>query len=179
MADRVYEGRRWLALAACVVSACVVPDAIPTPPEQLPEPALALLRPDTVRSRRIDPGVVYRYVWSSRGPWAIHLVQAELGARCDLELGAVRALAREEGGAGRERVSSMVARSTERVIAAVNADFFTAEGETVGLEVTDGAVHAAAARPTVSWKPGRAPWIGTAEVGEDSWGGAWRARATP
>lgn len=157
-----------LGIVAALLGACAVPDAPRGVPDELPEAALSLLRPDTVRTLRLDPDVVYRYLWSDRGPWALHLVQADLRRRCDLELDVLRAAPREEGGAGRERVSSMVARSDDRVLVAVNADFFTAEGLTVGTELSAGRVTAATARPTISWKTGSAPWIGTTHVVEDS-----------
>ncbi len=157
-----------VAAVAAVLGACAVPDAPRGIPDALPEDALTLLRPDTVRTLRLDPDVVYRYLWSGRGPWGLHLVQADLRRRCDLGLDVLRAVAREEGAAGRERVSSMVARSDERVLMAVNADFFTPEGLTVGTELSGGRVTAATARPTISWKTGSGPWIGTTHVSADS-----------
>ncbi|NNK48993.1 MAG: phosphodiester glycosidase family protein, partial [Gemmatimonadetes bacterium] len=67
------------------------------------------------------------------------------------------------GGQGRERVSDMVARDAGRVLAAVNADFFTAEGAPVGVEVIDGVVTSSAERPTFAWRPGAPPWMGSAQ----------------
>lgn len=130
----------------------------------LPAPALTLLTPDTVREAQLHPGVVYRYLWSGLGPWAVHLVQARPRARCELGLEVLRAAARESGGQGHEPVSGMVARAEEWVLAAVNADFFTPEGGVVGTEVTDGSVGAAEERPTLAWRPGAEPWIGVADV---------------
>lgn len=129
---------------------------------------MAYLRPDTLRTVRIDTGIVYRYAWSAEGPWAVHLVQADLRDRCDLELGVLRAADRESGGVGRERVSSMVARTEGRVLAAVNADFFTPEGATVGTELAAGAVTRVAQRPAFAWSLGKSPWIGTPAVDDDS-----------
>ncbi len=151
-------------LAAVGFTGCVPPDTPTGLALELPTAALTWLEPDSVASEVLHPGVVYRYLWSPRGPWAVHLVQAALSERCDLEFGVLQAEAREGGGSGRERVSSMVARSDERVLAAVNADFFTPAGTTVGAEVVDGRVHAAEARPTFAWRPGQAPWMGIAEV---------------
>lgn len=112
----------------------------------------------------LHPGVVYRYLWSPRGPWAIHTVQARLGDRCELGFEVLQAAARENGGLGRETVSEMVGRRAGRVLAAVNADFFTPEGAPVGVEVVDGMITASAERPTFAWRHGGAPWMGTAEV---------------
>jgi len=58
----------------------------------------------------------------------------------------------------------MVERSAARVLGAVNADFFTAEGATVGVEVVNGRVTAAAQRPTFAWRAGADPWLGIAAV---------------
>lgn len=59
----------------------------------------------------------------------------------------------------------MVDRSTMPVLAAVNADFFTPEGNAVGAEIVDGRVTSLAERPTFSWRFGRGPWIGMADRG--------------
>ena len=154
---------------AVLTLACSPPDVPWALDLTLPTEALALLRPDTVRQLELHPGVVYRYLWSPGGPWAVHLVQAELPGRCDLGLSVLRAKAREApgGGAGRETVSGMVRRSAERVVAAVNADFFTPEGSAVGVEIVDGTVRSAADRPAVAWRPGSPPWMGPAQSRAD------------
>ncbi len=126
-----------------------------------------LLHPDTIRTTRLAEGLWYRFVWSSEGPWAIHVVEADL-SRCDLGLEVLRARPRQAGGHGLEAVSSMVARSSERVVAAVNADFFTPEGTALGTEVVNGRVTAARERPVFAWRPGQAPWIGRARLVGDS-----------
>jgi hypothetical protein len=126
-----------------------------------------MLRPDTVRAMRVAAGVWYRYVWSAEGPWAVHILEADL-ARCDLGLAVLRAEPRESGGRGHETVTSMAARKGRSVLAAVNADFFTAEGSSVGAEVVDGRVTVARSRPAVAWRSGFLPWIGEAAVRGDS-----------
>lgn len=131
---------------------------------RLPGAALLLLEPDTVRSVVLHPAVRYRYLWSGTGPWAVHLVQAELGGRCDIGIDVLRARARELGSRGRERVSEMVVRRGLDVIAAVNADFFTSEGATVGPEVVDGALTADGERPAFAWRRGREPWMGVGRL---------------
>jgi hypothetical protein len=100
------------------------------------------------------------------------MVEADL-ARCDLGLRTLRAEAREQGRGGHEQVTSMVARVPGGVLAAVNADFFTPEGGTVGTEVVDGHVTAARSRPALVWRPGRAPWMGSTSVHGDTLVGGW------
>jgi Phosphodiester glycosidase len=150
--------------ALLVFSACVSPDNPAALTLKMPDAVLDFLAPDTVRSVDLHPGVAYRYVWSPAGPWAVHLLQADLDATCDLELGVLQAEVREDGGTGRETVSGMVGRSVDRVLGAINADFFTPEGRTVGAEVVDGRVRFAAPRPTFAWRPGSPPWMGIAAI---------------
>lgn len=146
------------------VVACAPPDTPGALLDPFPDSVLALLAPDSVRGVELHPGVRYRFLWSPRGPWAVHLVQARLVDRCDLGVEVLRASDRERGGPGREPVSGMVGRAVEGVLAAVNADFFTEEGSTIGAEVVDGVVTAAAARPTFAWRRGSSPWLGVARV---------------
>lgn len=127
---------------------------------------LEILRPDTVRTVQLHPAVRYRYLWSPVGPWAVHLVDARLPDRCELAVDVLQADARTRGGQGRETVSEMVARAGGTVLAAVNADFFTAEGTPVGTEVVEGVVTSSGTRPVFAWRPGRAPWMGTVAVRE-------------
>ncbi|HSG06844.1 MAG TPA: phosphodiester glycosidase family protein [Longimicrobiales bacterium] len=100
------------------------------------------------------------------------MVEADL-ARCDLGLRILRAEAREQGGRGHEQVTSMVARARSVVLAAVNADFFTPEGGTVGTEVVQGHVTAARSRPALVWRPGAAPWMGRTSIRNDTLRGGW------
>ena len=66
----------------------------------------------------------------------------------------------------------MVTRAGLRILAAVNADFFTPEGSTVGSEVAAGRVTAARTRPAVAWRPGADPWMGSTLVtGDTLWAG--------
>ncbi|GMV06961.1 MAG: hypothetical protein AMXMBFR53_32360 [Gemmatimonadota bacterium] len=152
---------------------CQPPDAPPALADRVPSAVQALLRPDTVRSARVGAGVWYRYLWSPEGPWAVHVVEADL-SRCDLVLRTLRAREREAGGRGHEAVTSMVARSEWGVLAAVNADFFTPEGGTVGTEVVAGRVTAARARPAFLWRPGQAPWMGPTTIAGDTLVAGWR-----
>lgn len=159
-------------LAVLAPAACAPPDTPPALADRLPDEVFAFLSPDTVRSVRVGAGVWYRYLWAPQGPWAVHMVEADL-ARCDLGLRTLRAEAREQGGRGHEQVTSMVARAHDGVLAAVNADFFTPEGGTVGTEVVEGHVTAARSRPALVWRPGRPPWMGSTSTHGDTLVGGW------
>lgn len=160
------------AALLALAPACAPPDTPPALAQRTPEALVELLRPDTLRTERLGAGVWYQYLWSPEGPWAVHLVEADL-SRCDLALRTLRAREREEGGRGREEVSSMVARSAEGILAAVNADFFTGEGAALGTEVAAGTVTVARERPSVAWRPGSLPWIGEVRVEGDSLYAGW------
>jgi hypothetical protein len=54
------------------------------------------------------------------------------------------------------------------VIAAVNGDFFTPEGDPLGVEVSEGALRGTRSRPVLAWKPGELPWIGPVDWAGDS-----------
>jgi hypothetical protein len=163
-----------LSVAGCGERSAVAP-VTPTdtlPADTLPAALQALLRPDTARSATLATGVRYRYLWSRQGPWAVHLVEADL-SRCELGLRTLRPAAREAGGKGLDRVTAMVSRATG-ILVAVNADFFNADGTTVGPEVVKGRVTAAvAARPAIAWKAGTAPWTGSTSISGDSLMAGW------
>lgn len=160
-------------LTVALVAACAPPDTPPALRSALPDAVLDLLRPDTVRTVELHPAVRYRYLWSSVGPWAVHLVDARLPARCELAVEVLQADARTAGGQGRETVSGMVARAGGLVLAAVNADFFTPEGEPVGTEIVAGVVTSRGTRPVFAWRPGRVPWTGTVPVREGALRPGW------
>jgi hypothetical protein len=67
----------------------------------------------------------------------------------------------------------MVERASVGVLAAVNADFFTPEGGTLGTEVVSGRVTRARSRPALAWRPGDSPWMGEASVGGDTLWVGW------
>ncbi len=149
------------------LTSCVPPDAPAARNLSLPTAVLDVLDPDTVRSRRLYPDVVYHYAWTPDGPWAVHFIEAALDGRCDLALDVLRPVEREAGEGGRARVSEMAARSADRILAAVNADFFTPEGRAVGLEIVDGEVASRSRRPAFAWRRGSPPWIGVPSIEED------------
>lgn len=157
-------------LALLVATGCAPPDRPPRLPDPLPAATEALLQPDSVQVRRVGPGIWYRYLWSGRGPWAVHLVQADLG-RCELGLDVVRA-PREAGKAGGHapvtRLQALADSLQGGVVVAVNGDFFTPEGTPLGPELTGGDLRTARNRPALSWRPGGGIWIGTARVEADT-----------
>jgi hypothetical protein len=91
-----------------------------------------------VTQREVVSGVEYRLFVRPEGPWRIHVIDADLRTP-GLSLRSIRAFDRLQG---RETTSSMAARypdSLGRVVAAVNADFFSLEsGETTNNQVIDG-----------------------------------------
>ena len=145
-------------------SACASPDRPVRLDHTLPDALLEWLEPDSARTVLLHPGVVYRYLWSSKGPWAIHMVQASIGSGCNLGFEVLHSDHDGDGGSGRKTVSAMTAGSEQRVLAAINADFFTPGGNPVGVEVVNGEVQATAVRPTFAWKPGAQPWIGVSQI---------------
>lgn len=151
--------------------ACAPFDAPRTLAGEAPQGAVEWLVPDTLRGERIGDGTWYWYMWSAEGPWAVHIVEADMG-RCDLALETLQSEAREGGGRGHEEVRDMVARSGG-ALAAVNADFFTPEGMALGTEVVDGIVTSARERPTLSWRRGVGPWMGDARIEGDSINTGW------
>lgn len=150
-----------IALLAVLVASCSVPDRPAALPRELPEAVQQLVEPDSSRVIRVAEGVFYRYLWSPRGPWAIHLLEADL-THCLLGV--------EVAGAGvgvdaRATVSELAAERGEGVLAAVNGDFFTPEGRPLGPEVTGGVRQSGRERPAVAFRGGFGlPWIGTTGV---------------
>jgi hypothetical protein len=121
-----------VVLAAVTVAACARPATIP--PATLPFPA------DTNVVRQIDRGVIERYIWSSRGPWAIHVLDVDL-SQCYSAV----AVKGAPGAVGRKKTSQLLAElnATRPVIGGVNADFFTLsgfQGVTIGPLIENGRV---------------------------------------
>lgn len=120
-------------VVGALVGACAPPDRPPRMSGNLPAPLLEALGPDTVRTTSVAPGVHHHYMWAPGGPFAIHLLEVDRGV-CDLglEVGVPPEAAAGEGGFA--RVSAMAAGHPRRVVAAVNGDFFSAEGLPSGAE---------------------------------------------
>ena len=148
-------------------TACAAPDRPNRIDHTLPDALLEWLEPDSVRKVALHPGALYGYLWSPKGPWAIHIIRVSLGNRCDLGFKVLQAEHAEDGSGGRKTVSAMVAGAERSILAAINADFFTPEGNPLGVEIVDGEIRETAARPTFAWKPGVEPWIGVSQTAED------------
>lgn len=133
---------------------------------EIPDTLARHLGVDTIRGHRVDEGVSYTYVWSAKGPWAVHLLGVDL-RRCELDLEVLRAEGPEEGPA-RQTVTELLAGVAEGALAAVNADFFTPEGVPLGFEIAGGRARLRSPRPAFVWRPGQAPWVGDPTPGPDS-----------
>lgn len=155
-------------LAASWLAACGGPDA--RSDGEVPEAVVTALSPDSLRSTDVAPGVRYHFLWSPRGPFALHLAEIDL-SRC--ELGLDVATARPDPGAqgGHEAVSAMAARHPRSTLVAVNGDFFTPEGRPLGPEVSRGEVGHGRSRPALAWRDGGEVWIGTSGVDDGVVGG--------
>ena len=95
-------------------------------------------RADTVRTETLAQGVTHARLVRNAGPWVIHVVKVDL-RRADVQVRPVRA---HDQLTTRERVSAMAGRriaAGERVLTAVNADFFDlASGASENNVVLDG-----------------------------------------
>ena len=147
---------------AILLLACTPPDRPARSPEPLPEQLLAYLEADSISSRFLHDGLSYHFVWSEKGPWAVHVLRMEL-ERCDLGLRVLPAGEAGLYGAGLATVTELVGDAGGDVLAAVNGDFFTPEGRPLGPEVAAGQILWSQERPALEWTPGRAPWIGTVQ----------------
>jgi hypothetical protein len=164
---------------ATMVLACTPPDRPARVPEPLPEELLSYLGADSIRALFIHDGLSYHFVWSERGPWAVHVLRLDL-ERCDLGLRVLPAGEAGLYGAGLSTVTELVGGAGSGVLAAVNGDFFTPEGRPLGSEVAAGQILWSRERPALEWTPGRAPWIGTiVREGSGLSAGAWVSRSQP
>lgn len=163
------RGRLPVAFTAAVLTLtnCASPDREIGADRSLPAAALSWLDPDSLHSEPLGDGVFYHFVRSALGPWAVHLVSADL-TRCELELVVVPAL--EEDGVTRTRkpVTAMTPRGDATPLAGVNGDFFAMDGSPVGPEVTV-TTRRSSSRPAIAWDSGRIPRIGPDTIfGQDS-----------
>ena len=168
--------RKWLCpksvcaaagvLLPFVVTACEVPETGVAAVGPLPSAVQSGLAPDSLRERLLAEGAFYRFVWSARGPWAIHLVSADL-KRCDLDLVVMPATSPDGATRARVPITEMVPGAPAVPLAGVNGDFFRLDdGVPLGSEVTETTIRLSA-RPALAWGADRIPWIGMpARVGE-------------
>ena len=149
-----------LGIWATLLLACTPPDRPARFPEPLPEDLLVYLEADSISARFLHDGLSYHFVWSEKGPWAVHILRLEL-ERCDVGLRVLPAGEAGQYGAGLATVTELVREAGSGVLAAVNGDFFTPEGRPLGPEVAEGQILWFRERPGLGWTPGHAPWIGT------------------
>ena len=127
MANRGVGAGRWVTWLGSGVAACAILPSL-----------LHAQASDTIISRDLAAGVVYRQFVDKSGPQMMHLVRVDL-RRPDLEIRHVRA---HDDLRGREKTSDMVRRASAagaRVLAAVNADFFDLKsGENENNQVIGG-----------------------------------------
>lgn len=147
-----------VAVTVPAASGCVTPDRPSGVAPALPSAALEWLAPDSARSRAVSDGVSYHFAWSARGPWAVHLVAADLNL-CEIELVVVPALAEDGTTRTRRTVTAMTPRGAVTALVGVNGDFFARGGAPVGPEATS-ATRRASGRPGIAWDAGRVPRIG-------------------
>jgi len=144
----------------------VAPDRHVDADPPLPVAALEWLGPDSVRGSTVSDGVSYHFAWSARGPWALHLVAADLD-RCELELVVVPALAEDGTTRMRKTVTAMSPDGEAVALAGVNGDFFSPGGAPVGPEVTS-ETERSSRRPAIAWDGGRVPRIGPGASSADN-----------
>ena len=141
--------RHWILLLA-LPAGCVVRGPAPAP----------LVFPfavDTQRVERVAPGAVHRFVYSTAGPWAIHVLEVNRDS-CYSAV-AVKGF---PGAAGRKRTSVLLAEldSTGGVVGGVNADFFTPNGTPTNAHVTRGRVVTGPSnRPVLAFDSTGAPHL--------------------
>jgi exopolysaccharide biosynthesis protein len=125
--------RSALFLSVIAFTACRTAPALRLDPGALP------FSVDSSRTTPVRDGVVHHFVYSSDGPWAIHVLEAATD-RCWSPV----ALKSSGGAVGRTTTSALVREAAEReqVAGGVNADFFlfAPPGVPVGLMVQDGQV---------------------------------------
>lgn len=158
-----------LGLFGLSLSCSPAGEAPPPPPQALSD----LVLPTFVQVTQTVPGLVYYNLQNEKEPWSIHILRVELD-RCEVGLRVLEAPVPGGEGAGRSRVSELVASADEDVLAAVNGDFFNPEGLPVGSEIVAGQVRRALGRPALAWHPRWEPWVGLPELGEDSLGFGWK-----
>lgn len=114
---------------------------------------------DTIRTENIRRGVTHRYIYSSTGPWAIHVLEVDLD-RCYRAL----ALKGATGAIGREKTSVLLRQfeETGEVIGGVNADFFlfAPPGVPTGAMISRGrVVTGPSTQPVLAFDSAGAPHI--------------------
>jgi hypothetical protein len=101
--------------------------------------ALAQYQYETTVNEQIGPGMVHRRIVVATEPWQIHVIEVDL-RHPYVALESVKA---KDLLIGRETTSRMARRRQDeghRVVAAINADFFEADGSPVNLQIRNGEI---------------------------------------
>lgn len=129
--------RRRAIRFATVVAGAILIVGCRAPVSASPELSALPFIADTVRSAQVRDGVLHRFIYSSKGPWAINVLEATRD-----ECWSLTALKSQGGAVGREPTSTLARKAAVRdeIAGAVNADFFlfTPPGVPVGMLVTGG-----------------------------------------
>jgi hypothetical protein len=130
------------SLHLLVVAALIAPIGCMAARHGAPPLAPLPFSADTVRSEIVADGVVHRFIYSAKGPWAINVLDVDLG-KCN----AIQAVKGVPGAAGRVKATDALASLQQRgaVAGGVNADFFSLTapfGVPVGALVIDGTLIA-------------------------------------
>lgn len=146
---------------ALLLGACAPPDRPSGVADPIPAALVAHLSADTSRTVRVAEGVWYRYLWSEKGPWGVHLTEVDLS---DCALGFTTLTADIVTGRRRSFATvSDMARASQTLVA-VNGDFFLVEGISAGPEVHAGVVRRSRSRSAFAWGPSLGAWIGRVEL---------------
>ena len=117
-------------------------------------------RADTVRSEVVSSGITRHYVYSSAGPWAIHVLDVALD-KCN----AAVAVKGADSAAVRIKTSTMLTAlaARQKVLGGVNADFFSlANGTPTNLLIVDGRMFTPPSKmPVLAFDSSGVPHIGT------------------
>jgi hypothetical protein len=115
------------ALVALMVASCATSPPQPAGP-----------KPDSTRTAQLAGGAAYQFRWYASGPWAVHSIAVQ-PKQCGVGFRTIKA---GSSMIGRERTSVMAARAADsvRVLAAINADFFSFDppGVSEGPQIAGG-----------------------------------------
>ncbi len=103
----------------------------------LPLSLLAQPLEGLVSTREVGPGVKHYRIYREAGPWAIEVVDFNYRHPA-LQLETVRAA--DQGLELTSRMAGREDRSGSRVVAALNGDFFTAQGRPLNLQIRNGEI---------------------------------------
>lgn len=144
--------------AALLFVACATPRSSPMAPPPMPFPL------DSSRAETVRPGATHWFLYSSRGPWAIHALVVDRD-----QCWSARAVKGFPTEVGREKTSVLLQRLDDsvEVVGGVNADFFKFDppGVPTNLHVSRGKVVTwPNERPVIAFDSTGRPRIGRFEM---------------